>query len=199
MGVLMFFDAKKSDPTQVNFTELEKYAKATFAGGCFWCLQPAFDAEPGVKATIVGYSGGTKENPTFDEVYYGKTGHRESMQLYFDPAEISYERLVSIFWKQIDPTDEGGQFADRGQSYKTAIFYHDDEQKRIAEKSKIALEEKRIYDKPIVTEILPYNNFYPAEEYHQQYYKKEPDHYNFYKYASGRGPFIEKIWKDKHD
>lgn len=191
----MFFTSPKYNPADIDFTVLEKYSKATFAGGCFWCLEPAFAAEAGVQASIVGYIGGTKENPTYEEVCAGNTGHYEAIQVYFDPAVINYEKLLEIFWRQIDPTDSGGQFADRGDSYKTAIFYHDQTQKKLAEISRETLGNSHIYDKPIVTEIIEATVFYPAEEYHQAYYTKEPEHYAAYKYGSGRQSYIEKMWK----
>lgn len=167
---------------------------ALFAGGCFWCLEPAFRATGKIESAIVGYTGGSVPYPSYEQVTAGGTGHYEAIQVTFDPQKISYEELLDIFWKQIDPTDPGGQFADRGSSYQTAIFYAAAAQQQAAEKSKEELEKKQIFPGPIVTKILPAQEFYPAEEYHQRYYEKEPEHYSFYKYGSGRQPFIEKTW-----
>jgi peptide methionine sulfoxide reductase msrA/msrB len=171
--------------------------KATFAGGCFWCMEPPFEKLDGVSAVISGYSGGQKVNPTYEEVSAGTTGHRESVQVIYDPAKISYEKLLEVFWRQINPTDAGGQFVDRGEQYSSAIFYNSEEQKRLAEKSKEDLAKSGRFDKPIVTQIIAFTNFYPAEEYHQDYYKKNPVRYKFYRYNSGRDPFIKKIWGEE--
>ncbi|MDD1695764.1 MAG: peptide-methionine (S)-S-oxide reductase MsrA [Methanoregula sp.] len=168
--------------------------KATFAGGCFWCMQPPFRKVEGVIEVVSGYAGGVKVNPTYEEVSSGTTGHLESVQVTFDPGKISYETLLDIFWRQIDPNDPEGQFADRGSQYRTAIFYHDDEQKRRAELSKKKLEESGKFAKSLVTEIRPYTSFYPAEEYHQDYDRKNPRRYQNYKVLSGREPFIKKTW-----
>jgi len=168
--------------------------KATFAGGCFWCMQPPFRSLEGVTEVISGYAGGNKENPTYEEVSSGRTGHLESVQITYDPEKISYEALLEIFWQQIDPTDPAGQFADKGSQYHTAIFYHDDEQRRIAEASRKKLEESGKFDRPIATEIKPYTNFYPAEEYHQDYDKKNPGQYRSFKVLSGREPFLKMVW-----
>jgi len=174
-----------------------RYELATFAGGCFWCMVSPFDKWPGVIRVVSGYTGGHKENPTYEEVCAGTTGHYEAVQITFDPEQISYEELLDIFWRQIDPTDPGGQFHDRGDSYRTAIFYHNEEQRRLAEASKQALEASGKFDKPIVTAILPAGPFYPAEEYHQDYYKKNPVHYTAYKKGSGRAAFIQKHWGEE--
>ncbi len=168
---------------------------ATFAGGCFWCMEPPFDATEGVVDTIVGYTGGTTKNPTYEEVSSGTTGHLEAIRVTFDPSVVSYAELLDVFWRNVNPTDSGGQFVDRGPQYRTAIFYHSDEQKRTAEESKTKLQRSGIFDSPIVTEILPAGPFYPAEEYHQDYYKKNPLRYKFYRYGSGRDQFLKKIWK----
>jgi len=172
---------------------------ATFAGGCFWCMENPFDDLPGVIKVVVGYAGGHTKNPTYEEVETGKTGHAESVQVTFDPSVISYKKLLDVFWMQIDPTDAGGQFVDRGNQYRSIIFYHNDEQKREAESSKEALEKSgRFDDRPIVTEIVPFTVFYPAEEYHQHYYKKNPIRYKFYRFNSGRDRFLDKFWgKDR--
>lgn len=171
-------------------------SKATFAGGCFWCMVKPFDQYPGIHKVISGYTGGHKDNPTYQEVCAEDTGHYEAVQIEFNPEVFPYEKLLDVFWQQIDPTDEGGQFFDRGDSYRTAIFYHDDEQKRLALVSKAKLEESGRFQKPIVTEILPASTFYPAEEYHQDYYKKEASHYDRYRKATGRDVFIQKNWGD---
>ncbi len=170
--------------------------KATFSGGCFWCMVPPFEKFEGVIEIISGYSGGDEDNPTYEEVSSGETGYREAIQIIYNPKKVSYEELLDTFWKQIDPTDPRGQFADKGKQYTTAIFYHNKEQKKIAEKSKKGLENSKRFDKPIVTDILPFKSFYPAEEYHQGYYKKNSVRYKLYKMGSGRDRYIEKMWKD---
>jgi methionine-S-sulfoxide reductase len=170
--------------------------KATFAGGCFWCMEPAFDQLEGVLSTTVGYTGGTRENPTYGEISTGQTGHAEAIQVVFDSSQVSYQKLLETFWMNINPTTLNGQFADRGPQYRTAIFYHDDQQKKLAQASKDTLEKSGKYDKPIVTEIEPVSTFYPAEENHQEYYLKNPDHYNAYKVGSGRAGYIKKMWGD---
>lgn len=169
---------------------------ATFAGGCFWCMVKPFDEQPGIISVVSGYTGGHVEHPTYEQVCSGGTGHVEAVQITFDPAVFPYERLVELFWQQIDPTDPGGQFADRGESYQTAVFYHTEEQKRLAEQSKRELAASGRFASPIVTPILPAAPFYPAEEYHQQYYKKHPLRYNAYYAGSGREKFIREAWKD---
>ena len=166
---------------------------ATFAGGCFWCTEADFEKALGVKA-VSGDTGGTKENPTYQEVSSGSTGHVEAVQVYYDPSQVTYEKLLDTFWRHIDPTDPGGQFVDRGSQYRSVIFYHDEEQKELAEKSKEALSKSRKFSKPIVTEILKFTRFYEAEEYHQDYYKKNPLRYKFYRYNSGRDQFLKKVW-----
>ncbi|MBZ0265767.1 peptide-methionine (S)-S-oxide reductase MsrA [bacterium] len=171
--------------------------KATFAGGCFWCIEPPFHRLEGVIDVYAGYTGGKTVNPTYDEVTSGRTGHLEAAQVIYDPAIVSYETLLETFWHNIDPTDDGGQFADRGSSYKTAIFYHDEEQRLLAEKSKKALAESGMLKKPIVTDIREAGEFYRAEEYHQDYYKKNPLHYNAYKKGSGRADYLERMWGQK--
>ncbi|WP_160721167.1 peptide-methionine (S)-S-oxide reductase MsrA [Bacillus sp. USDA818B3_A] len=171
---------------------------ATFAGGCFWCMVKPFDEQPGIYSVISGYTGGTVENPTYQQVCSDTTGHYEAVQITFDPQVFPYEKLLQLFWQQIDPTDPGGQFYDRGQSYQTAIFYHNETQKELAERSRQALEESGRFSKPIVTPILPAKTFYPAEEYHQHYYKKNRAHYESYHVGSGRAGFIERNWGGNH-
>jgi peptide methionine sulfoxide reductase msrA/msrB len=168
--------------------------RATFAGGCFWCMESDFEKVAGVVEVISGYTGGHTENPTYEEVGSGVTGHAESIQVIYDPAKVSYEQLLDVFWRHIDPTDAGGQFVDRGSQYRSAIFYQNDEERRLAEESKAKLEQSGRFDKPIVTEIVKLGPFYPAEEYHQDYYKKNPLRYKYYRYGSGRDQFLEKVW-----
>ena len=181
---------------QVN-TESNNYKLATFSGGCFWCSESDFEKHNGVIEVISGFVGGQEENPSYKEVSSGKTGHREGIQVSYDPQVIGYDKLLDIFWKHVDPTDEGGQFADRGAHYSTAIFYHDDEQKLLAEASKKELDESGRYNKPVITPILPPADFYAAEEYHQDYYKKNPVRYKFYRHGSGRDRYLEKVWGEK--
>ncbi len=168
--------------------------KATFAGGCFWCIQPAFDSLSRVARTAVGYTGGKKTNPTYEEVCEGTTGHTEAIEVEYDPAVVSYETLIETFWRQIDPTQLNGQFADKGTQYRTGVYFHDAEQKAAALKSRDDLAKSGRFDKPIQTEILPAQAFYPAEEYHQKYYQKKTAHYKMYRQGSGRQEYIERTW-----
>ena len=174
-----------------------KYEKTIFAGGCFWCIESTFKELPGVVTAVSGYTGGKEENPTYGEVSSGATGHLEAVEVTYDPAQVTYEELLNVFWRQIDPTDSGGQFADRGSQYKTAIFCFSDEQKRIAEDSKAKLDKSGMFERPVVTAILKAAPFYSAEEYHQDYYKKQPGHYQMYRIGSGRESFIEEKWDKK--
>ena len=167
---------------------------AVFAGGCFWCIQPAFDKAPGVIKTIVGYCGGTEPNPTYASVSSEKTGYRESIEITYNPGKISYEQLLDIYWKQINPTQSDGQFTDIGPSYRAAIFYAGDDEKKIAEASKEKLSHSGKFDKPIVTEILPAMKFYPAEASHQKYYQQNPEHFEAFEKGSGRVSFQKKKW-----
>lgn len=169
---------------------------ATFAGGCFWCMVKPFDQQPGILSVVSGYTGGHVEHPTYEQVCSDTTGHVEAVQITFDPSVFPYEKLVDLYWRLIDPTDAGGQFADRGHSYTTAIFVHDEEQRRIAERSKRRLAESGVFKKPIVTPILEAKPFYPAEEYHQGYYKTNPVRYQAYYVGSGRADFLKRHWKD---
>ena len=168
--------------------------QATFAGGCFWCIEAPFDKYPGVVSAVSGYTGGTEEDPTYKQVSSGRTSHIEAVLITYDPERVSYEELINHFWRQFDPTDEGGSFYDRGHQYTSAVFYHDDEQKRIAEETRAALDSSGRFDKPVVTPIRPAGTFYTAEEYHQDYYRKNPGHYKRYRTGSGRDRFIEKTW-----
>ena len=167
---------------------------ATFAGGCFWCMVKPFDETPGIESVISGYTGGHVENPTYEQVCSETTGHVEAVQIMFDDELYSYEQLLSAFWTLIDPTDAGGQFYDRGQSYTTAIFYHDEEQRELAERSKADLAASGKFSKPIAVRILPASMFYAAEDYHQYYYKKNPMHYERYAVGSGREAFQAQHW-----
>jgi methionine-S-sulfoxide reductase len=170
---------------------------AVFAGGCFWCIQPAFDKAKGVIKTVVGYCGGTEPNPTYDLVSSEKTGYRESIQITYDPAKISYDQLLDIYWRQIDPTQADGQFTDIGRSYRAAIFFGNDDEKKIAETSKEKLARSGKFNKPIVTEILPAMKFYPAEANHQKYYQQNPEHFEAFEEGSGRVSFKKKTWENK--
>ena len=173
----------------------EKLEKATFAGGCFWCMEPPFEKLDGVVDVISGYTAGKGENPTYED--YGRKGHIEAVQISYDPQKISYEELLNIFWHQIDPLDAGGQFCDRGYEYSTAIFYHNDRQKQLADKSKDQLQESGIFKKEIATRIIEAPKFYPAEDYHQDYYKKSPIKYKVYRYGCGRDRKLKEIWENE--
>ena len=170
--------------------------RAIFAGGCFWCMVQPFDSLPGIISITSGYTGGHVENPTYREVTRGKTGHTEAVEIVYDPDDISYRELVDIYWRQTDPTDAGGQFADRGDSYRPVIFYLNEQQKQVAQESKRDLEQSGKFNEPIVTKIEEAKPFYPAEEYHQDYYKKESAHYKRYSVGSGRAGFISKHWNE---
>ena len=177
-------------------TEESRLEKATFAGGCFWCMQPPYDKLEGVVSTTVGYTGGTKPNPTYEEVCTGKTGHAEAVEIVYDRSKVSYAQLLDLFWKSIDPTTLNQQFADKGTQYRTAVFYHNGEQKKLAAASKEAFEKSGKFTGAIVTEIVPAAVFYPAEEHHQGYYKKCPLPYQMYKIGSGREGYLKKMWGD---
>lgn len=179
---------------QIN-GDVQGIEKATFAGGCFWCMEPPFEKLDGVVEVMSGYTGGKKEDPTYEEVCSGLTGHVEAVQVTYKPQKLSYDQLLSVFWQNIDPTDARGQFVDKGSQYRTAIFFHSEEQKKRAEESKKALDESGIFEGPVVTEIRQATTFYPAEEYHQDYYKTCPVQYNAYKVGSGRHRYIENVWK----
>ncbi|WP_226585013.1 peptide-methionine (S)-S-oxide reductase MsrA [Halobacillus litoralis] len=172
----------------------EGYDVATFAGGCFWCMEPPFEKLEGVHSVISGYTGGDLENPSYEEVSAGGTGHIESVQVYYNPDVIHYEELLDVFWRQINPTDDGGQFVDRGYQYTTAVFYHTEEQKEVAEQSKKELIDSGRFKEEIVTPIAQAEAFYRAEEYHQDYYKKNKVRYDYYRGNSGRDQYLEKIW-----
>ena len=173
-------------------SDISSASVATFAGGCFWCAESDFEKVPGVIKVVSGYAGGKGENPTYET--YAEMGYIEAVQIYYEPGKITYEQLINYFWHHIDPTDGGGQFVDRGPQYRSAIFYQDDEQKQLAEKSKQALGKSGKLDKPIATDIIKLTKFYPAEEYHQNYHTKNPVRYNYYRYRSGRDQTLKKLW-----
>jgi peptide-methionine (S)-S-oxide reductase len=168
--------------------------KATFAGGCFWCMEAPFDKLPGVVSVTPGYTGSTVKNPSYQQVSAGGTGHAEAVQIVFDPSKTSYSRLLDIFWHNIDPTVKDRQFCDIGNQYRSGIFYHGEEQRRLAEQSKSALEKNKPFKGPVVTEITPAGEFYPAEEYHQHYYKKNPLRYSYYRTSCGRDRRLKELW-----
>ncbi len=177
--------------TQAKKTKLET---ATFAGGCFWCMEPPFDKIKGVISTTSGYTGGQKKDPTYEEVSAGKTGHAESMQVLYDPSVVSYSKLLDVYWHNVDPTMANRQFCDWGSQYRSAIFYHNESQKKEAEESKKKLEQMQRFQGKIVTEIVELKDFYPAEEYHQDFYKKNPDRYKSYRSGCGRDKRLEELW-----
>jgi peptide methionine sulfoxide reductase msrA/msrB len=195
---IFIFNLTNTDSMEPNMgNKTMKTETATVAGGCFWCVESDFEKADGVIKVISGYTGGHKANPTYKEVSSGTTGHLESVQVIYDPGKIKYKEILDVLWKHIDPTDAGGSFVDRGNQYRSAIFYHNEEQKRIAEESKKELDESGVFDKPIVTEIIKFEKFYPAEDYHQDYYKENPIRYKYYRWNSGRDQFLEMIWEDK--
>lgn len=183
-------------PASPGFSADAKQEVATFAGGCFWCMEPPFEKLEGVIEVTSGYTGGEKENPTYEEVSSGGTGHVEAVRVTYDPSKVTYSKLLDVFWRQIDPTDSGGQFVDRGAQYRSVIFFHNEEQRRLAEGSKQELQESGMFDKPVVTEITAAKKFFRAEDYHQDYYKNHPIKYRYYRYNSGRDQFLKKAWSD---
>jgi len=174
--------------------ETASLAKATFAGGCFWCMQPAFDGLAGVVSTRVGYTGGQKQNPTYEEVSAGGTGHAESIEVTYDPRKTSYRNLLNVFWHNVDPTTRDQEFCDVGHQYRTAIFFHTPEQEKEARASQAEIEKTKPFKAPIVTEIVPASVFYPAEDYHQEYYRKNPVRYRYYRYGCGRDRRLRELW-----
>lgn len=178
----------------VSNAGLADEAKATFAGGCFWCMEPPYDKLDGVKSTISGYSGGELENPSYEQVASGNTDHAEVVQVTYDPEQVDYRKLLSVYWRNIDPVDGGGQFCDRGSQYRPAIFFHSERQKRLAEKTRRQLAESGRFDEPIAVAIEPLEAFYRAEDYHQNYYKKNTMRYNYYRNRCGRDARLEAIW-----
>jgi methionine-S-sulfoxide reductase len=192
MAVAVLVDLSRGQNSPSSATKT-----AIFSGGCFWCIQPAFDKAKGVIKTVVGYSGGTEPNPTYELVTSEKTRYRESIEITYDPAKISYDQLLDIYWRQIDPTQADGQFTDIGPSYRAAIFYSNYDEKKIAEASKEKLAGSGKFNRPIVTEILPAMKFYPAEAYHQKYYQQNPEHFEAFEEGSGRVSFEKKTWSDR--
>ena len=186
--VVSFSDKLKAQETEQT---------AIFAGGCFWCMEPPYEQQKGVLDVVAGYTGGSEQEATYEQVSSGRTSHIESVKVTYDPTQVTYEELLDIFWRQINPTDDGGQFADRGNHYTTAIFYTTEEQKTAAEQSKEALDNSGIFDRPVVTAIKPAQPFYKAEEYHQDYYRKNVQHYSRYKKGSGREAFINTVWAER--
>ncbi|MFT5387953.1 MAG: peptide methionine sulfoxide reductase msrA/msrB [Candidatus Omnitrophota bacterium] len=196
LGVCLSF-ALLTVSREVQAQDADKYKHATFAGGCFWCMEGPFEKIDGVISVISGYTGGSEKNPTYQEVSAGETTHLEAVDVTYDSTLVSYEQLLDIFWRSINPTQADGQFADIGAQYRTGIFYHDDEQKEIALKSREKLEQSNKFKEPIVTQLFKASVFYTAEEYHQDYYKKHPTHYKMYRYGSGRTPYLNKVWGTK--
>jgi methionine-S-sulfoxide reductase len=194
--MIMMATTASGASTKGNASE-NGYEQATFAGGCFWCMEKPFDKIDGVISTTPGYTGGTERNPTYEQVSTGKTGHLEAIEVIYDPAKVSYIQLLDVFWKNIDPTQNNGQFVDIGSQYRTAIFYHNEEQRRLALESRNHLQESRKFAKPIATEIRPATEFYKAEDYHQDYYVKNPIRYKYYRWGSGRDQFLEETWGKK--
>ena len=191
LGCVAFNSNAASDPDKAQ------YQTATFAGGCFWCMEPPYDHLPGIISTTVGYTGGDVKNPSYEEVTTGETGHAEAVKIVFDSTKISYAELLKVFWRNIDPTNPFGQFADRGSQYRTAIFYLDENQRNDAEQSKKELEESGKFKDPIVTQIVKASEFYEPEAYHQEFYKKNPLRYNSYKAGSGGAGYLKKTWGEE--
>jgi methionine-S-sulfoxide reductase len=192
LGAWLAFAGASAAPARA--ADAPATATATFAGGCFWCMQPPFEKLPGVLSTTVGYTGGRTLNPTYEDVSAGGTGHAESVQIVYDPQKISYEKLLDVFWHNVDPLTPNAQFCDRGDQYRTAIFYHDDTQRRLAEASKQKLEASKRFQQPIVTQIVAAGPFYPAEEYHQKYHEKNPARYTYYRWSCGRDLRLDDLW-----
>ena len=196
-GFIGFMTVNQPEAVEMTGMSNSTLEKATFAGGCFWCMEKPFEKLSGVASVTSGYAGGTNKNPTYKN--YSAYGHIEVVEILYDPTMVSYEKLLEVFWRQIDPTDPGGQFVDRGRAYSTGIFYHDEEQKRLADISKADMDSSGIFDKAIVTPILPAKQFYAAEDYHQDYYKENPLRYKYYRSRSGRDQFLDKTWKNEGD
>lgn len=185
----------QAQSSQEPSSQAQGNAKATFAGGCFWCMEPPYDNQPGVSATISGYIGGEFENPTYEDISRGGTGHAEVVQIEYDSEQINYEQLLEIFWRNIDPFAVDRQFCDVGDQYRSAIFYHDESQRELAEASKAEIEER--FDREIATQIVPATTFWAAEEYHQDYYQKNPVRYKFYRFSCGRDDRLEEVWGEE--
>ena len=188
-----------SKNTDKPMTDTTKHEKAIFAGGCFWCMEPPFDKLDGVISSTSGYIGGQKDNPTYEEVSAGVTGHTEAVEIVYDPSKVSYEKLLQVFWRNIDPTTANRQFCDVGSQYRTGVFYHGEEQKKLAEDSKRELDESGKLPSPIVTEITEATKFYPAEGYHQNYYQNNPIRYKYYRYGCGRDERLDQLWGDEDE
>ena len=196
-GLLAAFAALGPAYAEAQMTDDAKTAVATFAGGCFWCMEHPFDELDGVVSTTSGYIGGNTPSPTYSQVSAGTTGHTEAVRVVYDPAKIGYEQLLSVFWRNVDPLDAGGQFCDRGDQYRTGVFYETEEQRQLAELSKQELKASARFDKPVVTEITEASEFFPAEDYHQNYYIENPRRYKFYRYRCGRDQRLQEVWGDE--
>lgn len=183
-----------SAPAEGSATGADGLQRATFAGGCFWCMEHPFDELDGVVSVAAGYTGGQKQNPTYEEVSAGITGHAEAVQIVFDPKKVSYQKLLDVFWRNIDPTTPDRQFCDVGNQYRSAIFFHDEAQRRLAEESKAALDRSKRLPGPVVTQVVAASTFWPAEEYHQHYYKKNPLRYQYYRFGCGRDRRLKELW-----
>lgn len=195
-----YLTKRNYDSEPVSAEEIpEGYDVATLAGGCFWCMEPPFEKLKGIHSVISGYTGGDTSNPSYDEVSAGGTGHIEAVQVYFNPEFITYEQVLDVFWRQINPTDEGGQFVDRGYQYTSAIFYHTEQQKRVAEQSKNEMKQSGRYEQNLVTPIRKAGKFYRAEEYHQDYYKKNEWRYDYYRGNSGRDQYLDEQWGEERE
>jgi peptide-methionine (S)-S-oxide reductase len=197
LAVALFFAQPSMTEETAPAPTPQATARVIFAGGCFWCMEPPFDGIEGVISTVSGYSGGAKDKPTYEEVSSGSTGHAEVVEVTYDPAKVSFENLLFVFWRNVDPLDSGGQFCDRGSQYRTAIFVTTDEQLRLAQESKAALEASGRFERPIVTEIAKAGAFYPAEGYHQDYYRHNPIKYKIYRAGCGRDARLDELWGDE--
>ena len=198
LGLLAMTISTSADETGVTATD-GKTSVATFAGGCFWCMEGPFDKLQGVISTTSGYTGGHTENPTYKQTSSGNTGHTEAVQIVYDPSQVGYEKLLDVFWHNIDPTTPDQQFCDRGNQYRSEIFYHNDEQKELADASKATLDKNKPFSEPVVTQISKASTFYAAEDYHQDYYKKNPIRYRYYRHGCGRDKRLEQLWgKNDH-
>ncbi|HKJ05666.1 MAG TPA: peptide-methionine (S)-S-oxide reductase MsrA [Geopsychrobacteraceae bacterium] len=201
IGLALLVPAMAADkmPMEEKMAEPMNMQRAIFAGGCFWCMEYPFEKLDGVSEVISGYTGGQKENPTYKEVSAGETGHTEAVEVHYDPTRVSYEQLLNAFWMSMDPTDADGQFVDRGTQYRPGIYPLNEEQMKLAVASREKLDQSGRFDEPIATEIVPAGEFYPAEKYHQDYYKKNPIRYKYYRYGSGRDQFLDKVWGKDRD
>jgi peptide-methionine (S)-S-oxide reductase len=193
-AALMVVAGENLEFTKVHATDSSSTAKAYFAGGCFWCMEEAFEKVNGVIETVSGYMGGTVKNPTYEEVSAGQTGHAESVEVRYDPSKVTYTQLLEAFWRNVDPVTPDAQFCDHGNQYRAAIFYQGEEEKRLAEESKRAIEQSRRFSSPIVTQVIAASEFFQAEEYHQDFYKKNPIRYKYYKFTCGRAQRLESLW-----